>query len=84
MAGTASIERPTAHVRMNVRLAGRRINDSRGSGGETLCGAALTVYDVLWRDARRAAAGRLAEWVACEACRSAVANVCRREHRDGQ
>jgi hypothetical protein len=50
-----------AHIRVQVKRAGRRINDSRGSSGRTLCGALITSYDMPLQDAKRGASD--SEWV---------------------
>jgi hypothetical protein len=41
------------HIRVGVRRAGKRINDSRGNPGQTVCGAELTSYDVTLTEARK-------------------------------
>ena len=42
-----------SHIRVQVRRAGNRINDSRGSLGRNLCGAFITSYDMTLQDAKR-------------------------------
>lgn len=64
--------RPVAHIRAGVVRASRRIMGSRGSAGHTLCGAELTAYDVLERDAERATPADLSQWVQCDECRRRI------------
>jgi len=66
------------HVRIKVQRAGRRIADSRGAAGETLCGAPITAYDSTWSEARRFSADDLRRWITCPTCRAGVENVCAR------
>lgn len=67
-----SMGRPPSHVRVNVRAAGRRIADSHGSAGETVCGAPVTAYDSTWSEARRFSASDRGRWIGCATCRAAV------------
>jgi len=61
-----------AHVRVGVVRAGRRINDRRGNPGRTLCGGALTSYDVDLKWVRRASVEELDKFNICRACRAAA------------
>ncbi len=72
MAGNTIRERgQLSHITVVDRLGGRRINDRVGSR-RNLCGAAPTLYDQLYRDAKRYTAAELDDWVTCPACRAAL------------
>lgn len=58
----------TAHIRIGVVQAGRRINDQRGKPGETICGAALTDRDITEADVRRLKPGDEARFHICPTC----------------
>lgn len=67
-------ERSRSHVRVDVVMGGRRINDHKGSPGRTLCGGEFTSYDMTLPEARRMAKkGELEKWVGCATCREKVA-----------
>ena len=59
---TETRERKPTHVRVVVRRSGKRINDAPGTS-YTLCGGAMTAYDVEVADANHAT---------CDKCREAV------------
>lgn len=63
-----------SHVRMRVRRADSRIAGSRGSAGETLCGAPITAYDSTWSEARRFSAADREQWISCPTCRAGIAD----------
>lgn len=66
-------ERAGSHVRAGGRIGGRRLMDSRGSPGRTLCGGDFTSYDSTLREALgMERLGVLAKWVGCAACRENV------------
>jgi hypothetical protein len=58
----------TTHIRIGVVRAGRRINDSRGNAGHTLCGAALTSSDITLRDARKVTRDEIEQFNICQMC----------------
>lgn len=63
-----------AHVRVGVRRAGRRINDSRGNPGKTLCGAPITARDLLtYSDGWIAVASNDHRFLTCPKCREIIA-----------
>lgn len=64
-----------SHVRVNVGRADRRIAGSRGSAGQTLCGAPITAYDSTWSEARRFSVSDRKQWIGCPQCRAGVTNA---------
>jgi hypothetical protein len=58
----------TAHIRVGVKRSGRRINDSQGSAGHTICGGDLTAYDVDLRFARKAKRDEIERFNICQMC----------------
>lgn len=59
-------EANVGHIREGVVKAGRRINDSRGNPGRTLCGAEITAYDITVREARGLRESDV--WKVCQMC----------------
>jgi hypothetical protein len=64
--------RDAAHVRVGVVRAGRRINDSRGNPGHTLCGGPLTSYDIDLGYAKKATPEEITRFNICLACMAKV------------
>jgi hypothetical protein len=58
----------TSHIRIGVKKAGRRINDSRGNPGRTICGAELTGTDITVPEARRLRPGDIERFNICQVC----------------
>jgi len=61
-------ETQTAHVRVGVRPASKRIVGDRGRPGVTLCGEPITDRDMLTKDARNAIANGCP--LVCHKCRA--------------
>lgn len=59
-----------SHIRTGVVRASRRINGSRGSAGQNLCGHDVTDRDVLYREAKRIVEANCAVWPVCQECRA--------------
>lgn len=54
-----------AHIRVGVVRASPRLMRGRGNPGRTLCGSAISEYDLVWRDAKK-----FLHFVTCTDCRT--------------
>lgn len=57
-----------SHIRIGVVRAGKRINDSRGNPGQTLCGAPVTANDCTIADARKLRPETIDQFHVCQMC----------------